>query len=45
MKEILHRFQGAFQDIRMHLGILTEITYVLGIALFGLLVCIVLAHL
>ena len=45
MKEILQRFQGAFKDIRMHLGILTEITYVLGITLFGLLVCIVLAHL
>ena len=45
MKEILHRFRGAFKDIRMHLGILTEISYVLGITLFGLLVCFVLVHL
>jgi hypothetical protein len=29
----------------MHLGILTEIGYVLGITLFGLFVCIVLARL
>jgi hypothetical protein len=45
MKVILQRFQGMFKDIRMHLGILTEISYVLGITLFGLFVCIVLAHL
>ena len=45
MKVILQWFQGTFKDIRMHLGILTEISYVLGIALFGLLVCVVLAHL
>jgi hypothetical protein len=45
MKEILHRFRGTFKDFRMHLGILTEITYVLGITLFGLFVCLVLARL
>ena len=45
MKEILQRFRGAFKDTRMHLGILTEISYVLGLTFFGLLVCFVLAHL
>ena len=45
MKEILQRSRGTFKGARMHLGIFTEITYVLGITLFGLLVCILLAHL
>jgi hypothetical protein len=45
MKVIMQRFRGSIKDIRMHLGILTEISYVLGITLFGLFVCIVLAHL
>lgn len=45
MKKTFLRFRDAFKDVRMHLGILTEIGYVMGITLFGLLVCIVLEHL